>query len=148
MPSKQEFKDNLGLSWGVGGFNIGNEKSPFPALTRIGKLIEEYETVVNDDATKLFIQFQIERSSRFAIHNRFNKDKIGGELGNRQTDFLQSLREYVLTCVQNTIGANDGNYEEKLVEAFGKEVCNTGQDEDQRLLNRDAMLYYRTALEQ
>ena len=57
MPTKQEFKDALKLSWSVPvvGMKLGNEKSPFPGLTRIGKLIEDYAIFEEDQVTKLFI---------------------------------------------------------------------------------------------
>ena len=77
-----------------------------------------------------------------------NKDKIGGELSERQNNYLLELREYTGNCVKATIGANDADYEDKITQAFGKDVCGTGQHEDQDLLAQDALLYYRDALAQ
>jgi hypothetical protein len=156
LPTKQEFKQGLGLNWGV----FGNQKSPFPALTRIGRLIEEYESKFRgreawwatrseeESMTKLFIHFTIERALRFVLHNRFDKEKLGGELSERQATYLRNLHEYVRETVKTALGATDDNYEQQILKDFGKEVCDSGKEEDQGMLERDALHYFRDALEQ
>jgi hypothetical protein len=146
LPTKQEFKQGLGLSWGV----FGNQKSPFPALTRIGRLIEEHDSLPHhaNIVARMFFHFMIERASKFVLHHQFHKEKIGGELSVGQVNYLRALHEYVLRYVKDGIGATDANYEQMIPQVFGKEVCDAGQQEDARLRNGDAMYWYSTALEQ
>jgi hypothetical protein len=147
MPTKQEWKDYLGLSWGI----IGNQKSPFPAMTRIGKLIDEYDTIKGTDrASEWFIQFQIEQATKFVLSpkNQYQEGKVGGKLNSKQTDFIVDLHDFVYGRIKALIGATDADYETKIIQTFGREVCQHGAQEDQALLGKNAMVYFRARLDQ
>jgi hypothetical protein len=144
MPTKQQWKTDLGLSWGP----LGNQKSPFPAMERIGKLIDEFGNLARAQGRAMqmmgpFIQFQVLRQADFILKPS-NKEKLGGSLSSKQVDCVQGLRNYVYKTLCSDLGLNDANFNNETLLLFGRPVDRHGQEEDANALKSDMMQYYQS----
>ncbi len=162
MPTSKEWEGHMGKAVRVA------------ALKRVGALIAEYEALQMDDrdtssgrrgaigaksseqdALRLFIQFQIERACRFVIKvlNKYKSSdvktaKIGGKLGQGKLKAVNKLHQFVFGEIKKAIGATDADYETKIIEEFGKKVLPKEAKDDQELLTKNLLLYFDTPFSQ
>lgn len=143
IPTKQQWKRDIGLSFGI----IGNRKSPFPAMERIGKLLADYHAIPagpGGAVKRLFVSFQLYRHCEFVMKNRINRDKLGGRLSDRMVDCVRNLRTYVHTTLKADLGTDDAHFADEAVSTFGMPVCAGGQAEDAVSVAHGTMQYYTT----
>ena len=153
LPNKHQWKLDLKLK----GTIYGHKKSPFPALERIGRLLDEFDQTTDLPSTsglvpslgvKLVILFEIYRHvawlAKVSEKNNFTKQKLGGVLSDDQLGAVQGLRDFTRNQIKLSLGSTDGTLDQDMVAFFGKSVNDSGRDEDAGALRNNLMHYYRT----
>jgi hypothetical protein len=150
MPSKHQWKVDLGQSYGI----FGHTASTGAPMQRIGRLIDEYDGLAKAnvgrvanaevESTKLVILFQIYRHSRYVVKNAHNKAKIGAELNAKKLGAVQGICAFVTAQLRAVMGATEETFAAELIRFFGKQVDPHGQHEDEAALRNEMIQYYTT----
>src|SRR5262249_55492140 len=108
LPTKHDWKRDLGLA---------HKPSPFPAVERITKLLDEYRTLpgqqphrrssveLQDALTRQYIVFQIYKHAQYALKAKDadNKKKLGGVLNAEQLQAVLGLRDFAYSALKTAL---------------------------------------------
>lgn len=148
VPSKQQWKNDLGLST-----SLGNYKSPFPAMERLGKLIAAYHEVPGVGPARrigqIHLVYLMYMTCQFIVKNNqkgttYAKDKMGGKLNTAQFDAVFALEMYLESELLDFLTCELFELPTVLVNTFGREVIHEGQVEDAPFVKANAMDWYRS----
>jgi hypothetical protein len=135
MPTKHDWKLDLGLE----GTLFGHKKSPFPALERVGKLIDDYhDRPVSGavlDQHGIWYTFHIHLAARFIVRHHNQADKLGGTLTAGQLDAVTGLEAFTLGKLRSELHlAPATTFEQMSASWFGRDVGEVTALMDTRLL--------------
>ena len=128
MPDKHRWKLDLGLE----AFIYGHKASPFPALTQIGRLIDEYSTTVAP-SRRVTILFLLYEHLRFVEKNSARPEKLGGTVSPQQKLAVTGLLDFVYDKLKHGLDTDDVHFDAVLLKTFGKAVGEESVQTDQRL---------------
>lgn len=132
LPTKDGWKADLGLT----GFFFGNKKSPFPALQRIGALMDMYHGS-KEPRARMFICIDILRHAKFILKCA-TKDvsKLGGTPTEQQINALKELQNYLESRLLLQLQAKDSrDLQEKMLFETGRSVAEHEAVEDREKAN-------------
>ena len=134
MPNKDQWKHDLGLE----GVIYGHKKSPFPALTRIGRLIDEYSKINARSMTvpRITIPFLLWQHGRFVEKNFTKPEKLGGTVSAQQKLAITGLLNFVYDDLKDLLGTDDEHFDAALLENFGKGESEESREADERAAAR------------
>lgn len=134
MPTKDEWKRDIGFNQ-MFGFN---KKSPFPAMERIGRLIDDYATEsrrgASADAGQLLqIQFHILAACGFVQKYGTRPEKLGGTPTPLMIQAIYALKTYIESIIRPILDPT-WTLGDFAVENFGRSVDAHDQGRDQAML--------------
>lgn len=150
IPTKDQWKIDLGLKRLMGG----NKKSPFPAMERLGRLIDEYSTLPGGGTAQAVFRRQLQlyymfRQAQFVLKNNvkgkaYAKSKMGGKLSDTQLDAVQGLYNYISGSLTQSLNCVPNQLDQQLTVMFGKLVTDHGNQEDANAVAAGMMQWYQT----
>ena len=98
-----------------------------------------------------FIRFQIERACQFVKKYGFGRaeEKLGGSINAQQLKAVEELQTFVLSELKKSLQATDDkDYEDKVIERFGKKVNEAEVKADEDLRKKDMLREFLTPQQQ
>lgn len=150
VPTKHQWKLDLGLK----GTFFGHKKSPFPAMERLGRLIDEFDSVRNGLGARLvyhryLLRSLMYRQGKFVVKNNnrhgagYAQSKLGGQLNDQQIEAVQGLNNYLEGGLCEFLECQPNQLDQRLTEEFGKKVSEGGQHEDANAVAHNVMQWYQ-----
>ncbi len=144
MPTKDQWKHDIGYNQ-IFGFN---KKSPFPAMERIGRLIDDYDTESkrpHPDAGKLLqMKFHILAACGFVQKYGTRPEKLGGTPTQRMLQAIYALKTYIESTVRPILDPT-WTLSDFAIENFGRSVDAHDQGRDQTMLTGGILQWFDDA---
>lgn len=139
LPTKDAWKADLGL----GGFLFGNKKSPFPAMQRVGALIDIYHAA-KEPRGKMLILVDILRHVKFILKSAIKEPaKLGGTPTDQQIMALKELQDFLEAKLMVLLQAKDSqSLQERMLAETGRSVAEHEAVSDRE--NAATIVWYET----
>ncbi|MEZ2345840.1 hypothetical protein [Terriglobus sp. RCC_193] len=145
MPTKDQWKRDIGFNQ-LFGFH---KKSPFPAMERIGRLIDDYDTESKRgpqaDAGKLLqMKFHMLAACGFVQKYGMRPEKLGGTPTSLMRQAIYDLKTYIESTVRPILDPT-WTLGDFAIENFGRSVDAHDQSRDQALLTGGILQWFDDA---
>jgi hypothetical protein len=144
MPTKDQWKRDIGFNQ-ILGFH---KKSPFPAMERIGRLIDDYDktsSLPNADAGQLLqMQFHILAACGFVQKYGMRPDKLGGAPTPLMLQAIYALKDYIESVIRPILDPT-WTLGDFAIENFGRSIDAHDQARDQTMLTGGILQWFDDA---